>query len=121
MVVSTTSKLGKYRTSPLESGTWTVGDYTMRNPDICRFCKNKTKDVCNPCDQEGKYVWLDPIDISALLLPDMPEMRTLNTWPANDRLAIMYLYTVVQQRTIRRSAQEFGKNYWTQPVLNQGK
>ena len=68
------------------------------NPEICIWCRNRMQDVCPPCQEEGKYRWLEPETLADWELPpELPPMRKLVDCPAADRLAIIWLNASYRQ------------------------
>jgi hypothetical protein len=66
---------------------------SARNMAICRWCCNQMVDVCpEKCQPEGRYRYLVP-DAQKEWEPKyhLPPFRELIDWPAQDRLALLYL------------------------------
>lgn len=71
----------------------------QRNESICVWCRNKSADVCVPCREEGRYRFLELDTLSSWELPpELPSMRQLVDLPAPERLALMYISVVLEQR-----------------------
>jgi hypothetical protein len=71
----------------------------MRNPEICNYCVNQSKEVCVPCEKEGKYRYLEVEDLTYNELPpELPPMRELVDRPAQERLAIIWMSARYTQR-----------------------
>ena len=67
-------------------------DIKPRNMGICVWCGNRSREVCPPCQQEGKYLYLEPAPLDPWEQPpELPAMRELVDLPAPERLAIIWL------------------------------
>jgi hypothetical protein len=63
------------------------------DPRICRWCANRTRDVCfERCQAEGRYRYLEPEPEPVWRAPfALPPFRELVDLPAAERLALLYL------------------------------
>jgi len=69
------------------------------NREICIYCHDKTSDVCLPCQQEGRYRFLEPDNLEHWEQPpELPSMRKLVDLPPYERLAVLYLSVALEQR-----------------------
>ncbi len=59
--------------------------------EICLYCANKSRDVCGPCGEEGKYRYLVPVALESWENFDLIVMKNLVDWDAPARLAALYL------------------------------
>jgi len=74
------------------------------NPAICVWCVNKNRDVCDQCQDEGRYRFLDPAPLAHYELPpELPPFRDLLDLPAVERLALIYLAVVYERRQAERA------------------
>ena len=62
------------------------------NTRICVWCGNRSREMCLPCQQEGKYRHLEPAPLDPWEQPpELPAMRELVDLPAEERLTSVSL------------------------------
>jgi hypothetical protein len=62
------------------------------DPRICAWCANSLRDVCEPCQAEGRYRYLQPAPLPDWECPpELRRFRDLLEMPAVERLAWLYL------------------------------
>jgi hypothetical protein len=80
------------RTRPQADSPEAATDINPRNMRICVWCDNRSREVCLPCEREGRYQSLEaaPLD-SWEQPPELPAMRELVDLPAQEWLALVWL------------------------------
>lgn len=74
------------------------------NPKICLYCINRTSSVCEVCQTEGRYRFLEVETLPNWEpLPELPSMREIVDLPASERLAILWLHVRYGERERTRN------------------
>ena len=70
----------------------------MRELKVCKWCLNRTHEVCLDCRQEAKYRFLEPKPCSDWESPpELPSMRDMVEMTPYERLALIYLSVIYRQ------------------------